>query len=816
MLPRATRAASILLSLGVPLAAPGYTSLALAAGIPPAAALVPDMEANSSTNSSGDLQLEVFVNGTSSDLIASFRREADGALVIEQDQLRNVGIYPSQEAIRPDGLVDVSQLTGVSFRYDEAAQSIYFDVEFDALSARVIDAHRAEPDADAPPAQSSLGGLLNYTLFASTGSEDIANGWDFDGLSGWFEGRAFSRYGVLSSSYIANSSSSDLYNSTRLDTSWSYSNPGSMITYSAGDVISGGLTWTRPVRLGGLQVERNFGLRPDLVTMPLPGLSGSAAVPSTVDVYVNNTRYLSQEVPAGPFEVNNLPVITGSGTARVVVRDALGRETVSESPFFASSDLLAPGLLDFSTEAGYARRFYGTESNNYDSRLMASGTLRYGVRESLTVEGHLEGGGGLVNGGAGAVFGLGPFGVGSLAGSASHYEGRTGFQLAASAEFEFWQWHVFARTQRTFGDYTDIAGITAEGLSPLVPDFTFLTTAPPRALDQISISTPLRFDPGTLNFSYTNLDLPDDGDAQILSLSFNRPVGERASAFATAFTDLEDEDSFGVFAGLSMSFGNDIYASTGVSSDPDGTVLTTDLVKSEQAEIGSYGWRLRDAEGSYANRAASVSYRAAIARLEAGVEQFDDHYRATAEAEGAVVVAGKDIFLSPRIDDAFAVVDAGAPGVDVQYENRPVGRTNRRGKLLVPNLRSYEKNRLSIDPANLPVDATVGSVSDVAVPADRSGTVVKFDVDTQAQAALVVLRDEQGDFLEAGSAGTLEGSSEEFVVGYDGQAYIGGLSRQNRVLVEQPSRGRCVAEFEFQPRTGQQVSISDTVCRIVE
>ncbi|KYB45530.1 hypothetical protein AB664_06960 [Brucella anthropi] len=62
--------------------------------------------------------------------------------------------------------------------------------------------------------------------------------------------------------------------------------------------------------------------------MPLPELSGSAAVPSTVDVYVDNAQRASRSVPSGPFSITNLPIVTGSGMARLVVRDALGRETV--------------------------------------------------------------------------------------------------------------------------------------------------------------------------------------------------------------------------------------------------------------------------------------------------------------------------------------------------------------------------------------------------------------------------------------------------------------------------------------------------------
>lgn len=810
MRPRDSRAASILVSMVFGLIAPPHGSSALAEDIPPATASI---GANTpSTVGPRLLQLEVFINGSSRELIAEIQQEADGSLAIAPDQLRNVGIEPMEEAMRPDGLIDIARLPNVSYQYDETNQAIHFDSGFDALSARVIDAHEAEEE-EKPKPESSIGALVNYTLFASTGGDDIEDMWAFEGASGWFEGRAFSPLGVVTTSYIASNSPSELYNSTRLDTTWSFSSPGTMITYRAGDIISGGLGWTRPVRLGGVQVQRNFGLRPDLVTMPLAELSGSAAVPSTVDVYINNARQVSQQVPAGPFQITNLPVVTGSGTARVVVRDALGREVVSETPFFASSNLLAQGLWDFSAETGFARRFYGAESNNYDNRFMASGTFRYGVSDWLTLEGHAEGGGGLINGGAGTVFGLGAYGVGMVAGAASSYNGQFGYQLAGSVELQLGDMHLFARTQRTFGDYTDIAAVTAAFDPVLTPDFNLLSVAPPRALDQASVSFTLPFDPSTLNFAFTNLETAEGDRSRIVSFSFNRPVGRSASLFATAFTDLEEDDSFGLFAGLSMPLGTDIYASTGVSSDSDGTSITTDLVKSESAEIGSYGWRIRDTEGAHTNRAASASYRAPFARLEAGVEQYDDIYRVTAQVDGAVVFAGRDVFASNRINDAFAVVDTGAPDVDVQYENRPIGRTNRRGKLLLPDLRSYEQNRITVDPTNLPVDATIGGTKEVVVPADRSGAVVKFDVDTSVNAALITLRDEAGEFLEAGATGQIEGASETFTVGYDGQAYIAGLGSRNRVTIDQPRRGRCIAEFDFEPRPGEQVNLPDAVCR---
>jgi outer membrane usher protein len=159
-------------------------------------------------------------------------------------------------------------------------------------------------------------------------------------------------------------------------------------------------------------------------------------------------------------------------------------------------------------------------------------------------------------------------------------------------------------------------------------------------------------------------------------------------------------------------------------------------MKSEQAEVGSTGWRLRGSYGQSDIIAASGSYRSQIGRIEAGVEKYDDNVRATAQIDGAVVLAGGGVFLSNRIDDAFSVVDVGAPDVDVQFENRPMGKTNKSGKMLLPNLRSYDKNVISIDPSNLPIDATVGETRQVVSPSDRGGSVVDFNVKADTRAPL--------------------------------------------------------------------------------
>jgi len=758
-----------------------------------------------------DLQLEVVINETSTGLIGRFHRRADGRLAIAPEELQELGLKPDRQAAADDGLLDLDRLPGVTYRMDAATQVIRFDTGDSRRLPRIYDVRKPGRAPDPAVVASGYGAVLNYLVFAASDTNP-ARFWDVGrnpAVAASLDARAFAPLGVLSQTAIVGTRPSPEW--LRLDTTWTYSDPGSAITYRAGDVISGGLPWTRPVRLGGAEVQRNFALRPDLVTAPMPSLSGSAAVPSTVDVYINNVQTFARDLPAGPFEIRNLPIVSGPGTQRIVVRDSLGRETVTDQAFYASAKLLREGLSDFSVEAGYPRLFYGVRSNDYDSNLVVSASARRGVTDWLTIEGHAEGGGTLWNGGAGLVVPVGNFGVASLAAAGSTNSGDTGTQIAASFEAGVGSAIFYARTQRTFGTYADIAATAGRALLS-APSAHPISYRPPIALDQVALSFPLGFDPARLTLSYTDLREDSGAQYQIFGASYSRPIFRHASLYATAFTDFGDRKNSGFLVGLSVSFADAVSASASVTKGPAGTAGGIDVVKAQPLETGSYGWRVRDSEGAAPDRAASASYRASFARLQGGVEQIGNTTRASAEVEGATVLAAGNLFLTNRIDDAFAVVDAGAPGVKVFYENRPIGETDARGLLLVPTLNAYQPNRLSIDPKKLPVDADIASTRETVVPADRSAAVVKFGINTAAQSALVSFRGKNGSFLPAGARGRLEATGEPFVIGYDGEAYLRGLQAENSVVIETANSDACRARFAFAPRPGTQVRIEGVPC----
>lgn len=756
------------------------------------------------------LQLEVFVNGMSTGLIAAIYRRPDGSFTSAASELDAVGLK-TRPGTALDRQVPFADLPGVTVRYDESTQSFHVTAPVTVLKSTVIQgaALQGQPPATRPP----LGAVVNYTLFAS--ADDGPRGVQVDGLAAGFETRVFGRFGLVENGFATRFGGSTGTTALRLDSTWTYDDPGGLKRYVVGDLIAGGLSWTRPIRLGGVQLRRNFGLQPDLVTLPLPTLAGTARTPSTLDLYINGVQSLSTQVPAGPYEISNPPVIYGGGMAQIVTTDVLGRQTVLSAPFYASPRLLARGLSDFSAELGFPRRNYAFRSNDYDSRLAASMSYRAGLTDKLTIEAHAEGTEGMLMLGGGAVFTVADSGVMSIGASASQAGGDRGALIDATFETQQPRFSLIVRTQRAFGRYNDLASWTAvvprraePGYNPEVIRALY---EPPRALTQATVSLPLRWRGAAAGASYVDVRRRTSR-TRIVNLSFTKEF-RGASFFVSALADLDQKDSRSIYVGLSVPLGRSLTAGGGVRESRGKLSGYAELHRQGADRPGSIDWSLRASAGETQELDAAVRYTAAFAQFEGRVYRVEDHWSATAQMEGALTWISGGLHATERLNGAFAIVEVGAAGVPVLRENRLVGVTRADGTLLTPELAPFVANRISIDPTALPIDARVSVTEAVVAPFARVAARVSMPVNTSVDAALIGFVDEAGAPLPLGSQGAVPATGATFVVGYDGQGYLEGLAERNVTAITKPDGGVCEARFPYRPRPGAQARIDGVICR---
>ena len=681
--------------------------------------------------------------------------------------------------------VAVDSLTPEKLVFDDAQQSLAITLpasRFSASSFRSL-AIRAPVSSSQP-----VGAFLNYDLFAD--HSDIG-----DGRS------AFTETGIALGPGVAIASFAFIRQpafdaNLRLDTSYTTDQPANMTTLRVGDAISRPPTSLgRPVRFAGLQFGRNFLTQPGLVTVPVPTIYGQAALPSTVDLYVNNVLQSRNAASPGPFSITTAPLLSGDGELLLKVTDLSGREQVISQRYYASTALLAPGLSDWSVEAGVLRLNYGLRSNDYGD-FFVSGGWRRGISDRLTV----EGGASVQQGGrtsvlAGASTAVAGLGAATLAIGASHDDRGSGMQAALGFERRTRAHTLALRTQVASADYRQTG----------VPELLQL-----RRLDTFFYGYRLPA-LGSISLSWTRQERASQEPLRIAQLGFST----RQSRWGSLMITLTDVGGAARDRLLSLSWILPIDGGRSASvlhthrnSGPDQTVA-----QFQQMPPPGEGFGYRLQAGVNAPQQATVTAQNLHGLLRAEVAEYRGNTAYRAGLSGSLVLMDGSLFAVRRVDSSFGLVRLpGLAGVRVYVDNQLAGRTNDKGIALLPRLAPYMRNPVSVEPLDLPLDVQIDALKTEPVPAWRSGVMIDFPVRSVSAATLnLVLPD--GQPVPAGADLLLEGSdpADTLPVGHQGLAYVTGLKAHNRLLVSWP-QGRCVVEIPYAPEKGSIPYLGQFTC----
>jgi outer membrane usher protein len=747
------------------------------------------------------LLLEVIVNGHPIGTVGEFVLR-HGTLYVRPQEWQDLGFRVSRAVAARAPLLALNDIPGIAWRVDVQRQQLLITAIDAALAPTMVQPEQVDGKERQRPIESGNGLTLNYDTVGTFSSGQR-------GGSGSFDLRNFSRLGITSSDWETFAGSALAASGTkpivRLDSAYTFADANSLRRYSLGDYINSGLSWSRPVHMEGVQIRSDFTMRPDLITFPLPSITGSAAVPSTVDVLVNGNLATSNEVNPGPFEVPQLPVISGEGTITMTLTNSQGGQVTVTQPFYGGSALLAKGLQTFAGQVGLVRRDWGIVSNDY-GKMAGTAYYRRGLSQSFTVEATTETTPGVFMAGAGGAATLFNRALVNFDAAASGGSNGGGELLSAGIQHLGRIFNLGGEETIATRNYRDVAAMNG---SPI-----------PRK--QISLFSGLslrRF--GSAGLGYAGIsETPSPvfvqnafiGPLQSHVVTANYSVQvRRLSFFATEFRDLDSANASGLQVGVTIPLSR--RSSVSVSGGSNGTAQVQ--AQETPVTIGDWGYQGYLSAGDGAHEFGVVQYKSPDGLFSAGVDNTAGQTTVRLESQGAFSFVDGRLFPSNTIYDSFAVVDTAPLGnVHVYQENRDVGTTDKSGHLLVPDMRSFDVNHIGIEPRDVPADADVTLDKRIVRPQDRSGVIVRFPIHF-SHSALLKLVDEAGLPIPLGSTVTLRATGSIAPIGYDGEAYLEDLSPHNKVSIELADGKHCAAAFDYKPVPGDIPTIGPLRCQEV-
>ncbi|MEN3960177.1 fimbria/pilus outer membrane usher protein [Enterobacter hormaechei] len=730
-------------------------------------------------NGEAVFQLALVLNHYDTGLVVPVTQR-EGAWFISGADLLRAGL--PQEHV-PAGEVNLSTLSSVRVEYDSSAQRLMLTVPRDWVAARITSF--SGQSAQSKP-HYGRGALLNYDVYTNHTEHTGGQASVWHEFRYFNEDYSFSSTGYARQNFAGSSGQQEGY--VRYDSTLLITNEEDATTWTVGDVISDALSWSTSVRMGGISYGRDFSLRPDLVTWPLPAFSGEAAVPTSVDLFINGYRSGSTRLQPGPFTLTNLPYINGAGDAVLVTTDALGRQVSTTLPFYVSSDLLKQGLSDGAVTLGSLRRNYGIENFDYGPAA-GSGSYRNGVTDWLTLEGHAEGAESLALGGAGTVLKLGRFGVVNTSYTQSRMRGDEGGQMNwgyqySTSEFSVATQHT--RRDRGFGN------LALYDQPTVYDEYDNPVASLSRNTDQYSLTFNLG-DYGNIGAAWIGVESFDSRKTELLNLSWSRNLWRSSSIYLAASRD-QQRDDWTVALSLQVPLGERDSAAVTFENTPDAGSTQRINYNHSMPSDGGFSWNMAWANQSWSSnyQQATLGWRNNNVELQGGGYGEKGMMTWWGEAMGSVVLMDGELFAANKINDAFVVISTdGHPDVPVSYENQPVGKTNNKGYLLVSGVSAYYPASYRIDTLNLPADTRLKETERRVAIRRHNGYLVDFPME-QERVASVILHDAQGNAIPVGSQ-VKRASRSSAVVGYDGLAWLENLNDVNPLEVITPDGKRCIA-----------------------
>ena len=181
-------------------------------------------------------------------------------------------------------------------------------------------------------------------------------------------------------------------NWSRGDFRVTYDDVDRLIRYELGDLSIGRRSYQRGGRIMGLSARREYRIDPYLNIRPGGARDFEINRPARVDVLVNGRGGRTFSLPPGRYSLQDFSLLpSATNDVEIRITYASGEVETIRFPAFYDIDLLAPGMFEFSANAGVPYRDDGGLRRYNRDDFNVLGYARYGVSNVLTVGGSIEG-----------------------------------------------------------------------------------------------------------------------------------------------------------------------------------------------------------------------------------------------------------------------------------------------------------------------------------------------------------------------------------------------------------------------------------------
>lgn len=415
----------------------------------------------------------------------------------------------------------------------------------------------------------------------------------------------------------------------------------------------------------GLQFKNTNDLDPYSNPYVATSLTGTSQLEGVAEIYLNGQHIGSQALRPGEFRIDDLyNPFTSNGTANIIIRDVSGRVSTISAPLLGTPLNLKQGTFQYTLDTG----LLGADWKN-PGKPFVSGTASYGLSNKLTLQGHAEASKDVKHVAVSAIYGtsLGTFKAGLSQGSGS-IANLGYFYQTPKLNFKL--------------DYNSYKDYQAMGSTTKRTENTLVATARVQMTEKLNL----------------NMTFAKNKNAQRFSVGSNFRLSNNANLQATISN--EKNRGWGAFLTFTYNFSNH-RATTQYDSYAQ---LLSNKIEYQVDTLNKFNYQAttyHTKNGTTGN--VGLGYKTQYADFNAQLNSQGNLY---VQVNGSVVYDKGDILFGRTIYDSYILVDAKAPGININNFSGLRGYTNSKGKMYFP-IGSLSDQKVWVDLEKLPDEVMI-------------------------------------------------------------------------------------------------------------